>query len=155
MIYTDTYDSPLGKIFLAGNEAGLISLSFTQNFSGNTSSNVLDTAKKWLDVYFSGNIPDFTPALAIKGTTFQLRVWERVRRIHYGYTTTYGTIARDLSCRSYQAVGGAVGRNPIAIIIPCHRVIGMNGSLTGYSGGIERKAALLKLEGIKFPPASL
>ena len=152
MIYTDTYGSPLGKIFLASDESGLISLSFTQHFSENTAGDVLGTAKKWLDVYFSGKVPNFTPALALKGTSFQLRVWNALQQIPYGHTKTYGAIARDLSCRSAQAIGQAVRRNPIAIIIPCHRVIGVNGSLTGYSGGIERKAALLKLEGIKIPP---
>ena len=152
MIYTDTYDSPLGKIYLAGDDAGLISLSFTQQLSGDTAGNVLAQAKRWLDVYFAGSVPDFMPVLSLKGTSFQVRVWECLQLIPYGSTTTYGEIARELSCRSAQAVGQAVGRNPIAIIIPCHRVIGVDSKLTGYSGGLERKAALLELEGVKIPP---
>ena len=151
MIYTDTYDSILGEIFLTGDDSGLISLSFTQHFSGNTTGNVLDTAKKWLDVYFFGSAPDFTPALALQGTSFQLKVWNALQRIPYGHTTTYGAIAQELSCRSAQAIGQAISRNPIAIIIPCHRVIGINGDLTGYAGGLERKAELLQLEGTKIP----
>ena len=152
MNYTDTYDSPLGKIYLAGDDAGLISLSFTQQLSGDAAGSVLDPAKRWLDVYFAGSVPDFMPALNLKGTSFQVRVWECLQLIHYGCTTTYGEIARELSCRSAQAVGQAVSRNPIAIIIPCHRVIGVDSKLTGYSGGLERKAALLELEGVKIPP---
>ena len=152
MIYTDTYDSPLGKIYLAGDNSGLISLSFTQQLSGDTAGSVLAPAKRWLDVYFAGSVPDFMPAMNLKGTSFQVRVWECLQLIHYGSTTTYGEIARELSCRSAQAVGQAVGSNPVAIIIPCHRVIGTDGGLTGYAWGLERKAALLELEGVKNPP---
>lgn len=88
------------------------------------------------------------PRITMKGTAFQVIVWEVLRKIPYGHTITYGEIACKIACGSAQAVGGAVGKNPISIIIPCHRVLGKNGSLTGYAGGLERKAALLKLEGI-------
>ncbi len=113
---------------------------------------VLLQTKRWLDCYFLGEIPAFTPPLHLLGTDFQLEVWACLRAIPYGETRTYGEIARLLAEKrgiprmSAQAVGGAVGRNPISIIVPCHRVIGANGGLTGYAGGLERKTALLKLE---------
>ena len=109
-------------------------------------------AKRWLDIYFSGKEPDFTPPLHPIGSAFRQSVWEILLQIPYGKTTTYGEIARQLSEKmglsrmSAQAVGGAVGHNKIAIIIPCHRVVGTNGSLTGYAGGIDKKGKLLELE---------
>lgn len=112
----------------------------------------ISDAETWLDVYFSGQNPDFTPALHFIGTPFQCEVWEYLCMIPYGKTTTYGLIANQIAKKhgkthmSAQAVGSAVGRNRISIIIPCHRVIGTNGSLTGYAGGIDRKSALLRLE---------
>ena len=114
---------------------------------------VFGEAVKWLDLYFAGKEPDFMPALSPSGTTFQQAVWEILRTIPYGATTSYGTIAKCLEKRagkrmSAQAVGGAVGRNPISILIPCHRVIGANGSLTGYAGGLDKKEYLLELEGV-------
>ena len=113
-------------------------------------------SKKWLDLYFSGAIPRFAPKIALpkNASAFALRVWEILRMIPHGKTTTYGAIARQIAREfgitkmSAQAVGGAVGRNPIAIIIPCHRVVGTNGNLTGYAGGIANKIALLQIEGI-------
>ena len=112
---------------------------------------------RWLDIYFSGRQPDFTPAYRIDGLTeFRRDVVEAMLQVTWGETTTYGEIAarlaakRGLSTMSAQAVGGAVGWNPLCIIVPCHRVVGADGSLTGYSGGIENKMALLKLEGVKF-----
>lgn len=108
---------------------------------------------KWLDIYFSGKEPDFTPPYRLSGTDFQLRVWEKLTRIPYGKTAVYSELAAEIaketgkSKMSAQAVGGAVGKNPIAIIVPCHRVIGKNGSLTGFAGGIEVKKRLLELEG--------
>ena len=148
-MYTCNYDSPLGKILLACDDEWLTRLQFTDSEHKSSSHTILDAAKRWLDVYFAGNVPDCTPPLALKGTDFQLRVWECLRRIPYGHTTTYKAIAQELSCRAAQAVGQAVAHNPIAVIIPCHRVIAADGSLTGYAGGIDRKAALLKLEGVK------
>ncbi|WP_367183177.1 methylated-DNA--[protein]-cysteine S-methyltransferase [Selenomonas sp.] len=108
--------------------------------------------ERWLDLYFNGIIPDFTPELSLRGTSFRLSVWEILCRIPYGQTISYGEIAallteqRDGKRMSAQAVGGAVGANPIAIFVPCHRVIGKDGSLTGYAGGIERKKWLLAME---------
>lgn len=113
---------------------------------------MLSEARRWLDVYFGGQEPDFTPPLHPAGSAFQQEVWALLRRIPCGQTTTYGALARQLAAErglsrmSAQAVGGAVGHNVISIIIPCHRVVGANGSLTGYAGGIDKKAALLRLE---------
>ena len=113
---------------------------------------VFAQTQQWLEVYFSGKAPDFTPPIALSSTPFRMAVWEILRSIPYGQTMTYGQIARILADRSglpkmsAQAVGNAVGRNPISLIVPCHRVIGANGSLTGYAGGLERKAYLLALE---------
>ena len=134
MIYTCKYKSPLGEILLAADEIGLTE------------------AKKWLDIYFSGEKPTFTPPLHPAGSTFRQAVWQILSEIPYGQTITYGEIAskiaerENISHMSAQAVGGAVGHNEISIIIPCHRVVGTNGSLTGYAGGIDRKISLLKLE---------
>ena len=113
---------------------------------------IFQTTKRWLDLYFHGEIPDFTPALRLSGTPFRKAVWEILLTIPYGRTMTYGEIAdkiaeqKGLPRMSAQAVGSAVGHNPISIIVPCHRVLGSDGSLTGYAGGVERKAALLALE---------
>jgi len=107
---------------------------------------ILEETRRWLDSYFSGENPNFTLQVAPFGTQFQRRVWSELLSIPYGETVTYGDIARRIDCKSAQAVGSAVGRNPIAIIIPCHRVIGTDGSLTGYAYGIERKRRLLMLE---------
>lgn len=115
---------------------------------------VFDQTKRWLDLYFSGREPGFTPALNPAGSAFRRAVWEILLKIPYGKTTTYGQIAREIAAArglakmSAQAVGGAVGHNEISIIIPCHRVIGTHGNLTGYAGGIDRKIKLLQLEGV-------
>ena len=110
---------------------------------------VLDEAVRWLDSYFAGREPGFTPLLRpYKPNPFRQKVWDALREIPYGETRTYGEIAEKIGCRqSAQAVGNAVGHNPISLIIPCHRVLGKDGSLTGYAGGLERKAWLLRLEG--------
>ena len=116
---------------------------------------VLKNARKWLDQYFSGVEPTAAVPLHLQGTDFQQEVWTLLQAIPYGTTVTYGDLAKRLASKrgcarmAAQAVGGAVGRNPVSIIVPCHRVIGSSGSLTGYAGGIERKAALLKLEGVE------
>ena len=108
---------------------------------------IRDTCR-WLDIYFSGRQPDFTPAYHMEGLTpFRKAVLDTVREIPFGQTMTYGEIAKRLKINSAQAVGGAVGWNPICLIVPCHRVMGANGNLTGYGGGIPNKIALLKLEG--------
>ena len=115
---------------------------------------IFDEAMRWLDIYFSGRRPDFTPPLNLEGTAFRKEVWQQLLQIPYGQTTTYGELAAQLAAHnglkrmSAQAVGGAVGHNPISIIVPCHRVVGTGGSLTGYAGGLAKKLALLKLEGI-------
>ena len=151
MIYTCKYKSPLGEILLAADEIGLTGLWFEgQKYFANTlpderisqETEILSEAKKWLDIYFSGEKPTFTPPLHPAGSTFRQAVWQILSEIPYGQTITYGDIAH----MSAQAVGGAVGHNEISIIIPCHRVVGTNGSLTGYAGGIDRKISLLKLE---------
>lgn len=160
-VYTCTYQSKLGNILLAADEIGLTGLWFEgQKYFANTLSDghisretsILTEAKRWLDIYFSGKEPDFTPPLHPTGSVFRQAVWQILLQIPYGQTTTYGEIAKALAKMqnaphmSAQAVGGAVGHNEISIIIPCHRVVGTNGSLTGYAGGIDKKVALLTLE---------
>ena len=163
-MYTCTYLSPLGKILLAADEIGLTGLWFEgQKYFANTlpeesvskETEILTEAKKWLDIYFSGEEPKFIPPLHPAGSAFRQVVWQILLEIPYGQTVTYGEIARKMnkmkntsnsSCMSAQAVGGAVGHNEVSVIIPCHRVVGTNGSLTGYAGGIEKKIALLELE---------
>lgn len=107
---------------------------------------MLDEARRWLDCYFEGNIPNWMPHLQLEGTPFQQRVWQELIHIPYGRTVSYGQLAERIGCRSAQAVGGAVGRNPVAIIVPCHRVVGADGSLTGFAYGLERKRWLLTHE---------
>ena len=149
-----TYTSPIGTIYLAADEIGLTHLFFDGDKYFNDNLNcasenpaVTDLAKEWLDIYFSGRKPNFIPSLHLTGTPFQISVYEALIKIPYGTTTTYGTIAKTLNT-SARAVGGANAHNPIAIIVPCHRVIGANGSLTGYSGGLDKKIKLLQREGI-------
>ena len=156
MDYITHYNSPFGGITLACNGEALTGLWFDgQRYWGSTLTThhednkdipVFEQTRRWLDIYFSGDEPDFTPPLSLQGTAFQQRVWEALLSIPYGETVTYSELAHRLGCRSAQAVGGAVGRNPISIIVPCHRVVGTDGSLTGYAGGLDRKRALLELE---------
>ena len=154
---TTRYDSPLGGITLASDGAALTGLWFDgqKYFAGTLAPEheeralpVFDEAHRWLDIYFSGRDPGFIPPLVIRGSGFRKAVWDVLLTIPFGHTMTYGEISRRLGCKSAQAVGGAVGHNSISLIIPCHRVIGSNGSLTGYAGGIERKIRLLRMEGI-------
>ena len=162
MQYISHYTSPLGEILLAADETGLTGLWFEgQKYFAlyldeeheEKELPVFEQAKRWLTIYFSGKEPDFQVPLHFTGTDFQNEVWEILYAIPYGQTMTYGQIAaqiaekRGLQRMSAQAVGGAVGRNEISIIVPCHRVVGTNGSLTGYAGGIDKKIALLQLEG--------
>ena len=161
MVYTCHYESPLGGILLAADEVGLTGLWFdgqkyfardlpAEHTERNTP--LLLKAGRWLDIYFTGKEPDFMLPLHPVGSAFRQSVWEILLQIPYGQTTTYGEIARQLTEQkggvrvSAQAVGGAVGHNEISIIIPCHRVVGTGGSLTGYAGGIDKKIKLLELE---------
>ena len=167
MDYTSRYLSPLGYITLASDGEALIGLWFDgqKHFAAILDPQqrecddlpVFADTQRWLDCYFSGQVPDFTPKLMMRATPFRQAIWEILLSIPYGKTMTYGEIARRFvetfpetslpkQHMSAQAVGGAVGRNPISLIIPCHRVIGANGSLTGYAGGLERKKFLLELE---------
>ena len=132
---TGVYCSPLGDIVLTCDGTALTGLRFAESPCVEQAQDIppLADACRWLDLYFSGANPCFTPRLAPKGTPFQLSVWGELLVIPYGHTVSYGHIAQRLRCRSAQAVGGAVGRNPIALIIPCHRVIGSDGQLTGYA----------------------
>ena len=168
MTFTQRYNSPMGGILLAADEIGLTGVWFDgqkyfarglpeEQTERNTP--VLSAARRWLDVYFTGREPDFMPPLNPIGSGFQRAVWELLLQIPYGQTTTYGALARKLAQQqglahmSAQAVGGAVGRNKISILIPCHRVVGTGGRLTGYAGGVDRKAGLLELEhsGLRIP----
>ena len=155
MQYTAIYPSPLGQITLASDGEALTGLWFAgQKYYAHTLGDAREArdlpifrqAKDWLDRYLAGLIPDLTPPLRPMGTDFQQRVWTALLSIPYGETQTYGDIARTLGGTAPRAVGSAVGKNPISLIIPCHRVTGCGGSLTGYAGGLERKAALLALE---------
>ena len=164
MKYTNTYESPLGHILLAGDDEGLTGLWFTEGGryiakglrkdAVPRDTDYFDRTKEWLDIYFTGKDPGFMPKIHLVGSGFRNRVGEIMCEIPFGETVTYGQIARriakerGLERMSAQAVGGAVGHNPICIIVPCHRVVGTNGSLTGYGGGILRKKALLELEGV-------
>lgn len=153
MHYTQTISSPLGNILLSADEVGLTGLWFDGGrYYAETlpeehverETPILMDTKRWLDVYFTGREPDFTPPLHPTGSPFRQTVWQLLLEIPYGQTTTYGALLGDGA--SARAVGGAVGRNPISIIVPCHRVIGADGSLTGYAGGVDRKIRLLALE---------
>lgn len=161
MIYTGKYTSPFGSITMAGNGRAITGLWFEgqRYFGANLPKEnkpeelpVFEETRRWLDIYFQGKEPGFRPELAFGDTPFRMAVWEILLTIPYGKTMTYGAIAKHMAKKlgvphmSAQAVGGAVGRNPISILVPCHRVVGVNGSLTGYAGGIEKKRELLKLE---------
>lgn len=155
MTYTYNYSSPAGEILLAANDNGLTGLWFygAKYFAADLEdarteklTPVLRQTLRWLDTYFSGSEPDFMPPLELHGSDFRRRVWAELEKIPYGETVTYGEIAKKLGVKSAQAVGGAVGHNPVSIIVPCHRVLGADGSLTGYAGGTDKKARLLELE---------
>lgn len=161
MTFLTHYDSPLGGVLLAADEIGLTGLWFEgqKYFADNLpaerverGTETLALAKRWLDIYFAGKEPDFMPPLHPVGSPFRRAVWELLLEIPYGQTTTYGELSRRLAAKmgiahmSAQAVGGAVGHNGISIIIPCHRVVGTGGSLTGYAGGVDKKEKLLELE---------
>ena len=159
-MYSARLSSPLGPILLVSDGEALCGLYFEgqKHFPSALAAEeapslpVFEQTRAWLERYFSGAAPQEEPPLRLSGTAFQRSVWELLREISYGATVSYGELAGELSARrgkpcSARAVGGAVGRNPVSILVPCHRVLGADGSLTGYAGGTERKRALLKLEG--------
>ena len=169
MTYINYYKSPMGELLLEADETGLtgvwfdkekyISVKKITNISVKE-SDILKKTKKWLDIYFSGKAPDIKIPLHLKGTEFRKRVWEILLDIPYGKTVSYGMIAKKIAAEtgkkmSAQAVGGAVGSNDIAIIVPCHRVIGADGSLTGYTGGLDKKVKLLEIEKADLTPIIL
>lgn len=159
----DLYPSPLGMLHLMSDGTALTHLLFedpTDNGCFPPMSRlqphlpIFSQTRIWLDRYFRGECPGVLPPLRLHGTPFQCRVWQLLQAIPYGSTVSYGELARQLAAErnmktiSAQAVGQAVGRNPVAIIVPCHRVVGAHGSLTGYAGGLERKQWLLQREGL-------
>jgi methylated-DNA-[protein]-cysteine S-methyltransferase len=158
MDYTFHYESPLGGITLASDGEALIGLWFDgQKLFGDVLKEermekelpVFKETIRWLDIYFKGQEPSFSLKLKLRGSPFRQRVWQILLAIPYGQTVTYKQIARQIDetgRMSCQAIGNAVGHNPISIIVPCHRVIGSDGSLTGYAGGLDRKKKLLELE---------
>ena len=156
MDYVAAAETPLGPVILASDGTVLIGLWFegqaheAYGLAPNHETRELPVfaeTRRWLALYFAGERPDFTPPLAPRGTPFQRRVWEALRHIPYGGVLSYGALAKELGCASPRAVGQAVGRNPISLLIPCHRVLGAGGRPTGYAGGLWRKEALLRLEG--------
>ncbi len=156
------YHSPLGSLVLAGEGDALVGLWFEgqRYFPADLPATVLPVCAlpvfrqtaAWLDAYFGGCVPGFMPVLQFRGTPFQRQVWEVLMHIPYGTTVTYKEVAQEVArlqgrtALSAQAVGGAVGRNPVSLLVPCHRVVGAGGNLTGYAGGLERKRWLLDLE---------
>lgn len=161
MVFTNYYKSSIGNITMASDGDGLCGLwfdgqkYFASTVNGETEERelpVFEQTKKWLDIYFSGKEPDFTPKLSLNGSEFRRSVWDILLTIPYGSVMSYGEITKLIAQKngvakmSAQAVGGAVGHNPVSIIVPCHRVVGTNGNLTGYAGGIDKKISLLKLE---------
>lgn len=169
--YIQFYHSPLGELVMSSNGSALTGLGLaSQQAAGaaiagsrpqEKSLPIFQETARWLDSYFRGRAPSFTPKLKLSGSDFQNRVCEIMLTIPFGETVTYGEIAaqiareRGISRMSAQAVGGAVGANPILIIVPCHRVIGAGGNLTGYGAGMERKIQLLKLEKVDMAPLHL
>lgn len=143
------YDSPIGRLKITAQEGAISALSFAEDSdsadSGAERESVLHKAALWLDGYFKGQAEPLPP-IAPKGTMFQQRVWRALCDIPFGETRSYGQIAAEVGCASARAIGGAVGKNPVLIMIPCHRVIGADGSLTGFSAGIEHKIDLLNHE---------
>ena len=158
MQYTATYSSPMGMIVLESDGEVLTGLRFVddpkapqqaiETIPTETTDTlpIFEKVRQWLDDYFAGKRPLNVPRLNPPGSEFQRRVWQSLFTIFYGQTKTYGEIARMVGCKSARAVGQAIGRNPIALIIPCHRVVGANGTLGGYAYGLNRKKQLLELE---------
>lgn len=155
MIYVTCYSSPVGKITIGSDGNALVGLWFEGQkhfLSGHKESEIKDDievfreTKKWLDEYFKGENPPVTMPISPSGSDFQKKVWAELRKIPFGETVTYSYVAKRIGVKSAQAVGNAVGRNPISIIVPCHRVVGKNGTLTGFAAGLDKKLFLLRLE---------
>ena len=155
-VYVRRYASPLGGITMRSDGEALTGLWFDgQRYApclppdardgGDTAA--LRAAARWLDLYFSGHAPDFTPPMRLAGTSFRRAVWERLLAVPWGESVTYGELAKALGCPSPRAVGGAAAHNPIVLIVPCHRLVGKGGVTAGYAGGTDRKEWLLRLEG--------
>ncbi len=165
-LYSFLYGSPLGGMEIVCGADGLTGLRFIQDGKACGApiglvkdappgvGEVLRQTVGWLDIYFGGGIPDFVPPLKLNGSPFCRRVWDILLTVPYGKTVTYGQIAAEVARAegkvrsSARAVGGAVGKNPVAVIVPCHRVIGADGSLTGYASGLAKKLSLLKIESV-------
>ena len=154
MYYSTCYSSPVGELLIVGDDEAICEVHFQKQNDFNSydeDSILLDKACRWFDDYFQGKNPKINFKLKTEGTVFQEKVWKILTQIPYGKTLTYGDIASKISkTMSAQAVGGAVGHNPIAILIPCHRVLGAKGKLTGYSAGLDKKMELLNLEKIRY-----
>lgn len=158
MHYVCTFESPLGSLLMESDGEALVGLWFEEKrYFPNTIEEkerlpVFQETKKWLDIYFQGREPDFMPKLRLSGTEFRMEIWQMLLQIPYGKTVTYGDLAKAIAKKrkrkrmSAQAVGGAVGHNPISILVPCHRVMGAGNNLVGYGGGLHNKIALLQLE---------
>ena len=160
MQYVHHYSSPVGDLTIVSDGEELFAILFDEqsidgSFVESDDLPIIRQTIKWLDIYFSGKDPGFIPKLHTSGTPFQTDVWKILQTIPFGKTMSYGEIARMIAKRrglakmSAQAVGNAVGANPISIIVPCHRVIGSNGNLVGYGGGLDKKVKLLEIEGIE------
>lgn len=158
-----TYESPLGTLTLYATASALVGLTFpTQSvhfqepvvLDESPSSRILQQTIQWLDQYFGGQVPTISIPLAPQGTTFQQKVWSQLQHIPYGTSLTYGELSQHVfnspTPKGAQAIGSAVGANPISLIIPCHRVLGKGNALTGYTGGLSIKRALLSIESIDF-----
>ena len=158
-MYSAHLSSPLGRLLLVSDGEALCGLYFEgqKHFPASLEAEerpalaVFEKTRAWLDRYFAGEEPEIDVPLRLAGTDFQRAVWERLRKIPYGETISYGELAAELAADRKRpcparAVGGTVGRNPVSILVPCHRVVGADGSLTGYAGGTERKRRLLEIE---------
>ena len=151
-MYVSRYDSPIGELLLTCTDRGLTGLYMNREVSRQEEHPVFQQTAAWLDAYFRGENPTMTVPLELEGTAFQKAIWKILLTIPYGETRSYGSIAKELAGlmgkekMSAQAVGQAVGRNPVSILVPCHRVVGSDGKLTGYAGGMENKIWLLEHE---------
>lgn len=152
-LYRLSYESPIGTLAIYSNGRALCRIEIAgADFIGdkqNEVQQIFAETKRWMDIYFTGEKPYFTPKLELCGTDFQKKVWNELLSVPFGRTATYGDIAKRIGCKSAQAIGQAVGKNPILIIVPCHRIMAANGKLGGFSAGIERKKWLLKNEGLE------